>query len=88
MRIIVNGQQAFGKGVLDALIERGDEVVGVYCAPEKEGQRPDPIKEAAEAHKQGSPAARKAEKSSKNDQSEKADDADKGEAKKEEQAPA
>ena len=50
MRIIVNGQQAFGKGVLDALVERGEEVVGVYCAPEKEGQRPDPIKEAAEAH--------------------------------------
>jgi methionyl-tRNA formyltransferase len=50
MRIIVNGQQAFGKSVLDALVERGEEVVGVYCAPDKEGQRPDPIKEAAGAH--------------------------------------
>ena len=50
MRIIINGQQAFGKSVLDALLERGTDVVGVYCAPEKEGQRPDPLKEAALAH--------------------------------------
>ena len=47
MRIIVNGQQAFGKSVLDALVEREDEVVGVYCEPDKEGRRPDPLKEAA-----------------------------------------
>ncbi|MCP5151419.1 MAG: methionyl-tRNA formyltransferase [Ectothiorhodospiraceae bacterium] len=47
MRIIVNGQQAFGKSVLEALLERGEEVVGVYCAPEKEGQRADPLKEYA-----------------------------------------
>ena len=50
MRIIINGQQAFGKSVLEALLERGTEVVGVYCAPEKEGQRPDPLKEAALAN--------------------------------------
>jgi methionyl-tRNA formyltransferase len=50
MRIIVNGQQAFGKGVLEALLERGEEVVGVYCQAEAEGARPDPIKEAAMAH--------------------------------------
>jgi methionyl-tRNA formyltransferase len=50
MRIVVNGQQAFGKAVLDKLIERGEEVIAVYCAPEKEGQRPDPLKEAALAH--------------------------------------
>ena len=50
MRIIVNGQQAFGKTVLEALLERGEEVVGVYCEPEKEGRGADPIKEAALAH--------------------------------------
>lgn len=47
MRIIVNGQQAFGKAVLEALLDRGDEVVGVFCAPDKEGRPPDAIKEAA-----------------------------------------
>ncbi len=50
MRIIVNGQQAFGKSVLEALLERGEEVVGVYCAPDREGGRIDPLKEAALAH--------------------------------------
>ena len=48
MRIIVNGQQAFGKACLEAIIDKGsDEVVAVYTAPEREGQRPDPIKQAA-----------------------------------------
>ncbi len=47
MRIIVNGQQAFGKGVLEALLERGDDVVAVFCAPDKEGRPVDPIKTAA-----------------------------------------
>ncbi len=47
MRIIVNGQQAFGKAVLEALLDRGDEVVAVYCAPDREGRPADPIKEAA-----------------------------------------
>ena len=47
MRIIVNGQQAFGKSVLEALLERGEEVVGVYCEPDKEGRPADPIKDAA-----------------------------------------
>ncbi len=47
MRIIVNGQQAFGKAVLEALLERGDEVVAVFCAPDKEGRPADPVKEAA-----------------------------------------
>jgi methionyl-tRNA formyltransferase len=50
MRIVVNGQQAFGKAVLEALLERGENVVAVYCAAEKPGQRPDPLKEAAVAH--------------------------------------
>jgi methionyl-tRNA formyltransferase len=47
MRIVVHGQQAFGKAVLEALLARGEEVVAVYVAPEKEGQKPDPLKEAA-----------------------------------------
>ncbi len=50
MRIIVHGQQAFGKSVLEALLEWGEDVIAVYCAPEKEGQRADPLKEAALAH--------------------------------------
>src|SRR5258706_6137945 len=46
MRIVVHGQQAFGKAVLDALIRRGEKVVAVYVAPEKPGAKPDPLKEA------------------------------------------
>jgi methionyl-tRNA formyltransferase len=47
MRIVVNGQQAFGAAVLEALMERGEDVVAVYCAPDKEGRPPDPLAEAA-----------------------------------------
>jgi len=47
MRIVVHGQQAFGKAVLEALLKRGDDVVAVYVAPEKPGQKADPLKEAA-----------------------------------------
>jgi methionyl-tRNA formyltransferase len=47
MRIVVNGQQAFGAAVLEALLERREEVVAVYCAPDKEGKPPDPLAEAA-----------------------------------------
>jgi methionyl-tRNA formyltransferase len=47
MRIVVHGQQAFGKAVLEALIKRGENVVAVYAAPEKPGQKIDPLKEAA-----------------------------------------
>src|SRR5437899_8304997 len=47
MRIVVHGQQAFGKAVLEAMLKRGDEVIAVYAAPEKPGQKIDPLKEAA-----------------------------------------
>ena len=47
MRIVVHGQQAFGKAVLEVLMKRGDEVIAVYAAPEKSGQKIDPLKEAA-----------------------------------------
>ena len=47
MRLIVMGQQAFGKAALDRIVEEGrDQVVAVYCAPDKEGRPVDPIKEA------------------------------------------
>lgn len=46
MRIVVHGQQAFGKSVLEALLNRGEDVVGVYCAPDQ-GARSDPLKEYA-----------------------------------------
>src|SRR5947208_1081975 len=51
MRIVVHGQQAFGKAVLEALIKRGENVVAAYVAPEKPGQKADPLKEAALAAK-------------------------------------
>jgi methionyl-tRNA formyltransferase len=51
MRIVVHGQQAFGKAVLEALIKRGENVIAAYVAPEKEGAKADPLKEAALAAK-------------------------------------
>ena len=48
MRIAIIGQQDFGKAVLDAFLARGDEVAGVFCAPEKEGAKADPLKTAAQ----------------------------------------
>lgn len=48
MRLIVMGQQAFGKDVLNKILEAGtDEVVAVYCEPDREGKPMDPIKEFA-----------------------------------------
>ncbi len=48
MRIIVMGQQAFGKDALAKIIEAGvDEVVAVYCEPDRDGKPVDPIKEFA-----------------------------------------
>ena len=48
MRLIIMGQQAFGKDCLEAVLEKGeDEIVAVYCAPDKEGKPVDPIKEFA-----------------------------------------
>ncbi len=48
MRIAIIGQQKFGKAVLDAFIERGDTVAGVFCTPEKPGTAPDPLRVGAE----------------------------------------
>jgi methionyl-tRNA formyltransferase len=49
MRLAIVGQQAFGKAALDAFLERGDDVAGVFVAPEQPGARPDPLREAAQA---------------------------------------
>ena len=48
MKIAIIGQQDFGKAVLEAFLTRGDEVAGVFCAPEKEGAKADVLKVAAE----------------------------------------
>src|SRR3984957_4807109 len=45
MRIVFHGQQAFGKAVVEALLKRGENVIAVYFAPEKEGARAAPLKE-------------------------------------------
>jgi len=45
MRLIVMGQQAFGKDALAKILDTGtDEVVAVYCEPDREGKPVDPIK--------------------------------------------
>lgn len=49
MRIAFIGQQDFGKAALEAFVARGDEVVGVFCKPEKPGEKPDALRQAAEA---------------------------------------
>jgi len=47
MRVVLHGQQAFGKAVLERLLERGEDVVAVCCAPTKEGKPEDPLAEFA-----------------------------------------
>src|SRR6266850_5269139 len=48
MRLAIIGQQDFGKAVLEAFLARGDQVAGVFCAPEKPGAKPDALKVAAQ----------------------------------------
>ena len=48
MKIAIIGQQDFGKAVFEAFLARGDEIAGVFCAPEKPGARPDALKVAAQ----------------------------------------
>ena len=47
MRIVVHGQQAFGRAVLERLLERNENIVAVCTAPDKEGKPIDPLKELA-----------------------------------------
>jgi methionyl-tRNA formyltransferase len=48
MRIALVGQSEFGAAALEAFVQRGDAVVGVFCAAEKPGHIPDPLRIAAE----------------------------------------
>ncbi|MGA8049513.1 MAG: formyltransferase family protein, partial [Burkholderiales bacterium] len=48
MKVAIIGQQDFGKAVLEAFLARGDQVDAVFCAPEKEGARPDALRAAAQ----------------------------------------
>jgi methionyl-tRNA formyltransferase len=48
MRIAIVGQSDFGKAALEAFLVRRDTVAGVFCAPEKPGATPDPLRLAAE----------------------------------------
>lgn len=50
MRIAFIGQQDFGKAALEAFLARGDEIAGVFCKPEKTGEKPDALRAAAETH--------------------------------------
>ena len=47
MRVAVIGQAAFGKDVLAALADGGENIVGVFCPPDREGRPLDPIKQEA-----------------------------------------
>lgn len=47
MKIALIGQQEFGKATLEAFLARGDQVAGVFCQPEKEGAKPDALRQAA-----------------------------------------
>ena len=48
MKFAIIGQQDFGKAVLEAFLARGDQAAAVFCAPEKEGARPDALRLAAQ----------------------------------------
>src|SRR4051812_3603822 len=48
MKIAIIGQQDFGKAVLEAFHARGDTIAAVFCAPEKEGAKADPLRTAAQ----------------------------------------
>jgi len=47
MKIVVHGQQAFGKAVLEKLAERSENIVAVCTAPDKDGKPVDPMKTLA-----------------------------------------
>jgi methionyl-tRNA formyltransferase len=48
MRVAIVGQQDFGKAVLEAFLARGDQVAGVFCAPEKPGAKADVLRAFAQ----------------------------------------
>jgi len=50
MRIAIIGQSAFGEAVLKALVREHENIVGVFCPPDKENRPQDPIKASAESN--------------------------------------
>jgi methionyl-tRNA formyltransferase len=50
MKIAFIGQQVFGEAALEAFLERGDTIAGVFCKPEKPGEKPDALHVAAQNH--------------------------------------
>ena len=48
MRVAIVGQQDFGKAVLEAFLARGDQIAGVFCAPEKPGAKADVLRTLAQ----------------------------------------
>ena len=50
MRIVLIGQAAFAKDTLSALIEKKENVVGVFCPPDKDTNKPDPVKSLSLEH--------------------------------------
>jgi methionyl-tRNA formyltransferase len=47
MRIVIHGQQAFGKSILERLLAGPDAIVGVSCPPDRDTGPMDPLKELA-----------------------------------------
>ena len=48
MKIVIIGQSAFGRSVMEAIADAGkDDIVGVFPPPDKEGRPLDPVKEGA-----------------------------------------
>src|SRR3977135_2131913 len=48
MRVAIVGPQGFGKAVLEAFLARGDQVAGVFFAPEKAGAKADVLRTSAQ----------------------------------------
>jgi methionyl-tRNA formyltransferase len=50
MKVALIGSQDFGKAALEAFLERGDEVVAVFCPPDNpKATKPEILKEATQA---------------------------------------
>ena len=49
MRIILIGQAAFAEKTLETLCEMGEEVLAIFCPPDKGEGKPDPVKQAAQS---------------------------------------
>ena len=49
MRIVLIGQAAFGEKVLEAVLDAGEEVVGVFCPPDVSG-KPNALRQLAERY--------------------------------------